>query len=48
VEVHDRGELTGALGVGAGIVGVNNRDLKTMNVDLETALGLAAAAFRTT
>jgi len=43
VEVHDRGELDRALGVGAGIVGVNSRDLKTMKVDLETALGLASA-----
>lgn len=43
VEVHDRAELDRALGVGAGIVGVNNRDLKTMKVDLETALGLASA-----
>jgi len=43
VEVHDRGELDRALAAGARIVGVNNRDLRTMTVDLETALSLASA-----
>jgi indole-3-glycerol phosphate synthase len=43
VEVHDREELDRALAVGCSIVGVNNRNLKSMAVDLETALGLAAA-----
>jgi indole-3-glycerol phosphate synthase len=43
VEVHDEGELDRALRVGAQIVGVNNRDLKTMRVDLGTALGLASS-----
>jgi len=37
VEVHDRAELATALDVGARIVGVNNRDLKTLDVDLATA-----------
>ena len=43
VEVHDRGELDRALAAGAKIVGVNNRNLKTLEVSLETALSLAEA-----
>jgi len=43
VEVHDRGELDRALAVGARIVGVNNRNLKTLEVSLDTALSLASA-----
>ncbi len=43
VEVHDREELERALAVGSLIVGVNNRNLKTMAVDVRTALDLAAA-----
>lgn len=42
VEVHDGEELTRALDSGAEIVGVNNRDLNTFEVRLETSLGLAA------
>jgi indole-3-glycerol phosphate synthase len=34
VEVHDRDELASALGVGAEIVGINNRDLRDFSVDL--------------
>jgi indole-3-glycerol phosphate synthase len=41
VEVHDAAELRRALDAGAGLLGVNNRDLKTMRVRLETALELA-------
>ncbi len=41
VEVHDRGELDRALGAGAAIVGVNNRDLRTLEVRVETSLELA-------
>ena len=41
VEVHDARELRRALRAGARIVGVNNRDLTTMAVDLETSLSLA-------
>jgi phosphoribosylanthranilate isomerase len=41
VEVHDRQELDRALDVGASIIGVNNRNLRTMSVDLQTALDLA-------
>jgi indole-3-glycerol phosphate synthase len=40
VEVHDESELERALGAGARIIGVNNRDLKTLEVDLEISLRL--------
>jgi indole-3-glycerol phosphate synthase/phosphoribosylanthranilate isomerase len=43
VEAHDRAELERALALPASIVGVNSRDLRTMTVDLRTALDLAAA-----
>ena len=36
VEVHDRAELETALEAGADIIGVNNRDLGRLEVDLET------------
>ncbi|WP_424019801.1 indole-3-glycerol phosphate synthase [Halorientalis pallida] len=36
VEVHDGDELQQALDAGADIVGVNNRDLAQLNVDLDT------------
>ncbi|OLZ41904.1 indole-3-glycerol phosphate synthase [Natrinema saccharevitans] len=36
VEVHDRAELERAIDAGAEIVGVNNRDLARLEVDLET------------
>ncbi len=42
VEVHDEEELSEALGAGASIVGVNNRDLKTFDVCLDTSLRLGA------
>jgi indole-3-glycerol phosphate synthase len=41
VEVHDDRELDRAVGAGAGIIGVNNRDLATFQVTLETSLRLA-------
>ena len=40
VEVHDERELKTALDAGADIVGVNNRNLKTFEVTLETSLRL--------
>ncbi|MHB1043632.1 MAG: indole-3-glycerol phosphate synthase TrpC [Eubacteriales bacterium] len=40
VEVHDAEELAGALASGARIIGINNRDLRTFNVDLNTTLRL--------
>jgi indole-3-glycerol phosphate synthase len=43
VEVHDRDELDRALSAGSRIVGVNNRDLRTLAVSLETSLALAAS-----
>jgi indole-3-glycerol phosphate synthase len=42
VEVHDETELDRALAAGAELIGVNNRDLKTFNVDLGTTERLAA------
>jgi indole-3-glycerol phosphate synthase len=42
VEVHDQEELDRALAAEARLVGVNNRDLKTLAVRLETGLSLAA------
>src|SRR5271168_4569015 len=36
VEVHNSEELDRALAAGARIIGVNNRDLKTLNVDVKT------------
>jgi indole-3-glycerol phosphate synthase len=42
VEVHNRGELAKAIGAGSDIIGVNNRDLTTFEVTLETSLELAA------
>jgi indole-3-glycerol phosphate synthase len=42
VEVHDEVELGRALKVGAPLIGVNNRDLKTFKLDLATTERLAA------
>jgi len=41
IEVHNQRELKTALDAGAEIVGVNNRNLKTLEVTLETSLRLA-------
>ncbi len=42
VEVHDRDELETAIRAGARIIGINNRNLKTFEVDLNTSLNLKA------
>jgi indole-3-glycerol phosphate synthase len=41
VEVHDENELAVALDSGAEIVGVNNRDLRTFEVSIETSIRMA-------
>ncbi|MGH8935032.1 MAG: indole-3-glycerol phosphate synthase TrpC [Acidimicrobiia bacterium] len=41
VEVHTAEEAKRAVAVGSQVVGVNNRDLATLEVDLETSLRLA-------
>jgi indole-3-glycerol phosphate synthase len=43
VEVHDGDELSRALGAGATVVGVNQRDLRTFEVDHDRAVALAAS-----
>ena len=44
VEVHNEEELQQALAVGAQVIGINNRDLATMEVDLSTTERLAPLA----
>jgi len=41
VEVHNEGELNRALQCGAKIIGINNRNLHTMKVDMNTVVRLA-------
>jgi indole-3-glycerol phosphate synthase len=42
VEVHDEAELARALDCGARVIGVNNRNLRTLTVDVEASDRLAA------
>jgi len=37
IEVHDGNEMKGAVDIGAAIIGVNNRDLRTFDVTLDTS-----------
>lgn len=41
VEVHDSEQMGRAARVGAAVIGVNNRDLRTLTVDVEASHGLA-------
>ena len=40
-EVHDEAELYRALGLETPLIGINNRNLKTLKIDLQTAIDLA-------
>jgi indole-3-glycerol phosphate synthase len=42
VEVHDEAELVRAVDAGARVVGVNNRNLRTLKVDVDASYRLAA------
>ena len=42
VEVHDAGELAVAIDVGARLIGVNNRNLRTLEVDVRASDALIA------
>jgi indole-3-glycerol phosphate synthase len=40
-EVHDEDELRRALGLQTPLIGINNRNLKTLKIDIQTAIDLA-------
>ncbi len=44
VEVHNRDEMERALATGANLIGINNRNLETMTIDLSTTVRLAGLA----
>lgn len=43
IEVHDARELAIALALGGGLIGINNRDLKTFVTSIDTTVGLMSA-----
>ncbi|MEO7564367.1 MAG: bifunctional indole-3-glycerol-phosphate synthase TrpC/phosphoribosylanthranilate isomerase TrpF [Sphingomicrobium sp.] len=44
VEVHDEAQMRRALGLGARLIGINNRDLRDLSIDLTTTERLAPLA----
>lgn len=48
VEVHDEAEMTRAIDSGARVIGVNNRNLRTLTVDVDASFRLAAMLPRET